>query len=303
MNWKKYLVSPPPTTCWSIDPGVVAAIRQDGKGMLHWAADPAPAGLFEVGPVGLQSVNREALAATLGSVQGRIQGANRAAVIVPTGWFRSFLLDFDELPRKEAELDQVVQWRLKKLLPVQPTELRVSSVPLKAVNDKRPLVTVVGVERAIAELEGAFVDVGVELGLITTRMFALAHHDGEGCRLWVQQEQGFLSLLLTEEGVPRLVRTKPMADGAEPAPAIVRELKLVLRFIRDTLSVASEITVEPSIEEAEVEAAVDAWCDEQDGVGRARSAVVPTFSQPGAAERLGPARTAPACKVLMEVAE
>jgi hypothetical protein len=303
MNWKKLLTSPPPTTCWSIDPAVVAAIRQDGKGMLHWAADPAPAGLFDVGPVGLQSLDRDALGASLGSVQGRIQGAGRAAVIVPTGWFRSFRLDFDELPRKAAELEQVVQWRLKKLLPIKPTELRISSVPLKPRDDLRPVVTVVGVDRAIAELEGAFADAGVELGLITTRMFALAHHAGGGCRLWVQQEQGFMSLLLNEETVPRFIRTKPLAGGAELTPTIVRELNLALRFVRDKLGVESDIELELSIESPEVESALEAWCAEQDRLRRATKADVPMFSQPGAAERLGPARTVPACRVLMEAAE
>jgi len=303
MNWKKLLTSPPPTTCWSIDSSVVAAIRQDSKGMLHWAADPAPNNLFEVGPVGLQSLDRDALASTVGSVQGRIQGTGRAAVIVPTGWFRSFLLEFDELPRKAAEVEQVVQWRLKKMLPVQPTELRVSSVPLNARDDCRPLVTVVGVERAIAELEATFAEAGVELGLISTRMFACAHDDSGGYRLWVQQEQGFLSLLLMEDGVPRLVRTKPLAGSADLTPTIDRDLKLALRFIRGTLGVEAEIEIELSIEDPEVEGALEGWCAEHDGVHCATRAAAPMFSQPGAAERLGPARTVPACKVLMEAAE
>ena len=85
MNWKKLVTSPPPTTCWNLDSSVIASIRKDGKGMLHWAADAAPSDLFEVGSVGLQSVDRERLAAAVGSVQDRIQGAARAAAVVPTG--------------------------------------------------------------------------------------------------------------------------------------------------------------------------------------------------------------------------
>ena len=112
------------TTCWVVDGAIVAALKRDSKGGVLWAAESATDGVFEVGPVGLQSVDREKLAALLSSLQPRIEGATRAAVVLPSGWTRTYLLDFDDLPRGQSDLDQVVRWRLKKLLPVKPSELR-----------------------------------------------------------------------------------------------------------------------------------------------------------------------------------
>jgi hypothetical protein len=197
----------------------------------------------------------------------------------------------------------VVQWRLKKLLPVLPSELRMSSVPLKARDGIRPLLTVAGVEKAVAELEKAFADAGVELGMITSRLFALASNGGDATRMLVQQERGFLSLLLMVDDAPRLVRTKPLAEGVGPTDAITRELKLAMRFIREELVVEDDIEVELSVEDADLVDTLEEWCGEQAGVHRSGRAAASTFTQPGAAERLGPARTAPVCNLIMEAAE
>ena len=107
-----------------------------------------PQGVCDVGPVGIQTVNRDRLSTALGAVQGRIDGARRAAAVVPTGWIRTHLFQFSDLPRRQSELDQVVRWRLKKLLPVLPSELRVSAIPQRAVDGQKPLLCMVGVERA-----------------------------------------------------------------------------------------------------------------------------------------------------------
>jgi hypothetical protein len=209
MNWQRLVTSPQPTTGWLLDGTVVAAVRRDREGTLHCAVEGMPSGAWEVGPVGLQSVDRERLMPALNAVQGRVEGARRAVVVVPTGWVRAHLLDFDEIPRRQAEVDQVVLWRLKKLLPVLPSELRVSTIPQRTGEGQPRLLCMVGVERAISELEESFAAVGVEPGLITPRLFALAQGAGDGARLLVQQEAGFLSLLLLVDGVPRLQRAPP----------------------------------------------------------------------------------------------
>ncbi len=300
MSWARLLTSPPPTTSWILDGAVIAALRRDPKRGVLWAAEGTPPGVFEAGPVGLQSVDRRKLVAVLGSIHGRLDGARRAAVVVPTGWTRSYVLSFQELPRRQKEAEQVVQWRLKKLLPVPPSELRMSLVNLTPTNGARPMLAMVGLERALAELEAAFREIGVEIGLITGQVFALAPTAAPGTRLLVQQEQGFLSLLLTESEEPRLVRTKHLASSGRLREAVRSELNLTLGYIRDTLGVAGELDLEIFAESAALEREIEDWRSGQTGVPRVPARPSPPFTVSGAQERLGVARIQPLWAVIAE---
>ena len=298
MSLARLLTSPPPTTSWMLDGSVVAALRREPKGGVLWAAEATPAGAFEVGPVGLQSLDRRKLVAALGSIHGRLEGARRAAVVVPTGWTRSYVLSFQDLPRRQRELEQVVQWRLKKLLPVPPAELRMALVTLAPTDGARPILVMVALERAFAELEAAFREIGVELGLITGQMFALAA--APGTRLLVQQEQGFLSLLLAEGDEPRLIRTKHLASSGRVAEAIRRELNLTLGYVRETLGVRGELGIEIFAESAVLEREIEDWRSAQEGLPRVPERSTPPFIVAGAEGRLGQARIQPLWAVIAE---
>jgi hypothetical protein len=301
MNWKKFFTSPAPTTAWLLDGDAVAAVRRDGDGSLHCAVEAMPRGVCEVGPVGLQAVDRDRLSAALGAVQGRIEGARRPAVVVPTGWVRTQLFHFTDLPRRQSELDQVVRWRLKKLLPVLPSELRVSAIPQRSVDGQKALLCMVGVERAVASLEASFSAVGVEPGLITPRLFALSSGIDGGRQLVVQQEEGYLSLLLVVDGVPRLVRTKPLAGGADIEPTVQRELQIASGFIRSDLGVTGEISVQVSAENTSVQDESTRWWREQDGIRLVSAVDRPPMLDPEIAARLGDARLIPMLRLAQGV--
>jgi len=293
-KWKRLLTSPAPTTGWLLDGSSVAAIRRDPKnGILHCAAEAMPEGAVEIGPIGLHAVDRPRLVAALSSVQGRVEGARRAAVALPTGWVRAHLLDFDQLPRRQAEIDQVVLWRLKKLLPVLPSELRVSTVPYRSQEGRQRLLCMVGIDRVLAELEAAFAEVGVDPGMFTPRLFALAHGRDHGTELVVQQETEFLTLLLVVEGEPRLLRTKPLPSGSEVEDGIRRELHLVTGFMRSNLGVENRITVTISALSDGADQELRAWWSEQEGASVTQDADWLPFVDPAVTEKLGRARIAP----------
>jgi len=303
MNWQQYLISPPPTTSWTLDGAVIAGLRRDPKGSVLWAAEATPEGAFEVGPVGLQSVDRRKLVTVLGSIHGRLEGARRVALVVPSAWTRSYRLEFQELPRRHGEVEQVVQWRLKKLLPVPPADLRLSLVPLPSGNGARPLLAMAAIERALAELEASFAEVGVELGMITSRYFALAAEDPPGPRLLVQHEEGFLSLLLTQGGTLRLIRTKPLAAAGRTADIVRRELGLTLGYIRETIGLKGEIGLEVSAESAQLEHEIEDWRTRQPGLTKLASPPPPDFAEGGAVDRLGMARIQPAWSLMTGAAQ
>jgi hypothetical protein len=265
MNLRGLLTSRPTATGWLLEPRFAAIVRRDGKGALHCAHTALPEGVLEGGPVGLQTVDRERLTAHLKPLQDRVGGARRAAVVIPTGWVRSHLLEFDHLPRRAGEQSEVVRWRLKKLLPVQPTELRLSIVSHQ-LGGHRQILSMAGLERALSELEAAFSALGVEPGLLTSRLFALAAESRQGLRVVVQHEPGFLSLLLDTDSGPRLLRTKPLPPGGDVWSDTTRELHLALSYIRENLSIGEPLGVLVAAGEGALEQALSEWWGAQPGV-------------------------------------
>lgn len=295
MKWKRLFTTPPPAAGWYLDSRMVALGCHDGKGRLDCACRELSAEAVAVGPVGLRAVDRAPLLEALGAVHEAVGGSRRASVVVPTGWVRTHLLDFAELPRRQPEVTEVVRWRLKKLLPVPPTELRLSIVPQAPVDGRRRLLVTVALERAMAELEGVFAELGVVPGLVTPGVLALASvgdDEEPGIRLHVQYEEGFLSLLLLDSGAPLLLRTKPLASRQAPWPTVSRELHLALTYIRDTLDVAARLEVKIAASTAEIDEELRSWWSGQDNVdvGPARAGLGDV--DPDILARIGSARLA-----------
>jgi hypothetical protein len=271
-------MSRPTSSAWLLEAGAVTAVRRERKGDLVCSRVALPAGVVEIGSVGLQGIDAPRLAELVRPLQERVGGSRRAAVVIPTAWVRTHLLDFDHLPRRGAELTEVVRWRLKKLLPVAPAELRIALVPIYGEGSQQVLC-VSALERSLADVEAAFASVNVEPGLITPRLFALARRTlpGGEPRLVVQHEQGFLSLLLTVEGRPRLLRTKPLPPTDEAWALTLRELHLGLEYIRANLDIGGELSVATSADASPVEESLVQWWSEQEGV-RAELESLPSCS-------------------------
>jgi hypothetical protein len=265
MNLKELLVSPPPATGWSLDVTMAAVVRRQAKTELRCAAVEVPEGTFEIGPVGLQSIDEDKLRPVLTRLQGEVEGSHRAAVVVPTGWLRTHLFEFEELPRRQADVHDMVLWRLKKMLPVAPSSLRLATVAQPPVDGSRQLLVMVGVERAIASLEAVFESIEVSPGLITPRVFALANKNvGQGTVLNIQQEGRVLALVLLVDGSPRVVRTKPLAG--RDWSVLERELNLTLGFIAKSLGIEGGITVGVSAEDDQLADRLAMWVVATDGL-------------------------------------
>jgi len=300
MNWERIFTSPPPNTGWVLGTTDAVVVHRVAGDEIHCAAEDLPAGAFEVGPVGIQAVNSEAIGPALARLKGAAEGARSAAVIVPTSWLRSFLIDVDRLPRKEEELLDVVRWRLKKLLPVAPADLRLSIVRQPETEGQRRLLVMAGIERAMDAIESAFKNIGVEVGLITTRLFALVPRGAGAVRpcLVIQHEESFLSLFLLAEGVPRLLRTKPLAVSGQVAGTVLREAGLTLGFIRDSLGLSSEIEVKLTCQSSDIDGELRGWLAEQDGLLPSVEEAAPPCGPTTVVNRLGAAKLAPAVAVV-----
>jgi len=185
-------------------------------------------------------------------------------------------------------------------LPIPSTELRLSVIRLPESGGQRRLLVMAGIERAMAAIEACYSAIGIEVGLITTRLFALVPRLAGATlpTLVIQHEESFLSLLLLVDGVPRLLRTKPLPHSVGGGETVLREATLTLGFIRDSVGVGGEIEVRLNSERPEMDATLRAWLADQAGLAPAAESLGPPCGPTTVVSRLGAARLAPALAVV-----
>jgi len=242
MNWKKLLASPPPSSAWVLsEERVFLAVRARKTG-LRGGSRPVAAGTFEVGPVGLQGLDRAALTPVLEAVNAEVGGGRRPAVAVPTAWARFQLLEFQGLPKRTDEARDVVRWRLKKLLPVPPADLRFDLLRFPGEGGAERVLVAMILERAAGELEAAFEEAGMVPGVLVPRLFLLGA-GGAGWRMVVELAEGLLALLVLHDGLSRMERSRTIPAGRSAVDVAGAELRLLAVHLRENLGVPDTVTV------------------------------------------------------------
>lgn len=301
MNWKSLLSTPPPDTVWSLDDHTVVVVHRDRKAGDRCAAVDLPDGIFELGSVGLKAIDSKRLAEVLTSLQEKIGGVRRAGVVIPTNWVRCFLMEAADLPRRRADLQDVLQWRLKKLLPVSPTDLRIAASVQNPMGDQKQVLCSATSEKAISALDAAFESAGISPGLIVPRLFALAlePETSPTRRVIVQQEASMFSMAVVADGGLRFVKTKPLPGSVESWGGAEREIGLAMSYIRNTMGIDGPVEAVVSASDEDLGRSTVAWFEGQPEF----TVRLPEFRQicPDAhlATTLGGARLAPMAALLV----
>jgi len=141
-----------------------------------WREVPLPGDAFHAGILGGPLRDPRAFGETLARLIGELPGAVKEASLVLTDpWLRVTFSEVGELPRGAEQRDEVLRWKLKRLVPFRVDELRISAVevaPLATQAEPRRLILGFAVEQLLAQLEEAFEAAGVRIGQITNRSLA-----------------------------------------------------------------------------------------------------------------------------------
>jgi hypothetical protein len=289
MNWRSLLTSPPPDAVWSIDQEIAVISRRDRGGVFRCAATEMGPGVVDLGTVGLQAVDATALAEILRTLHTRVASTSRPAVVIPTGWARCFLIEGTDLPTRRSDLDDVLRWRLKKLLPVPPAELRLTTVFQPSAGEARHLVCATIKEKAIAALERSFRELRIRPGLIVPRILALAL-PGESDRLVIEQDVDVVAMAVVASGGIRFLRTKPLPKDRAAWPDLARELDLTVNYIRDSLGITGPLEARCTARDPEVQQLIGRHLQEVDGLGPVQPSAGGVCPDAAIAHRLGPGR-------------
>lgn len=167
-----------------------------------------------------------------------------ASLVLPDGWLRVVFTETDDLPSKRSAQDEIVRWKLKRMVPYRIDELRTRHTEVRPLpNQAEPgrLLVGMGIEALLRQLEDAFKARGVRIGAISNASLSLlggvtaavAEHD-----LWVlaRSDGRAYTLVFVYRDEPVLFRHKALNGGVpeDALASIVRsDLNLTRTFLGD----------------------------------------------------------------------
>jgi hypothetical protein len=167
-----------------------------------------------------------------------VLGGARVALVLPDTAARIALVPAVEVPaRKPAEVQDLLRFRLRKSVPFEVRDARIAwAAPGDRPNDA--MVVAAASSAVVDGYEEACRSLGLAPGLVEVAGIALARaafpERTAGDGLLVNWDDGYLTLLLSRDGWPILVRTLSGAAAATPADAL-RELSNTLVYYRERL--------------------------------------------------------------------
>jgi hypothetical protein len=209
-----------------------------------YRAVPLPADGFHAGPLGGPLRDPRTFQALLEGFVKELPGVREASLVIPDAWLRVTFTESGELPRPGAARDDVLRWKLKRLVPFRVDELRIGAQevePLPDSSSEEPNRLLLGfaVDQLLTQLEDAFAAVGVRLGEITNTSLALISalgEEGPAPGFWalvVVEEEGY-TLAFVRGSEPILHRFKAFTGSlpeAARASLVTRDLKLTKNFL------------------------------------------------------------------------
>ena len=181
---------------------------------------------------------RAAIESALGSVGGR---SRDVIAILPDTAVRVVLLDFETLPSKAEEAEAVVRFRLKKSLPFNPDDARVSYHAQPAGTGIRVVAAVV-LNSVLQEYESAFRDAGYNPGVVMPSMLAaLGAADAERPTLVVKVDARTIGIAILDQEQLLLFRTLENVRGITiTGEQLSEEVYPSVVFFQDTYSLNIE---------------------------------------------------------------
>jgi type IV pilus assembly protein PilM len=175
---------------------------------------------------------RQAIESALGGVSGR---SRDVIAILPDTAVRVVLLDFETLPSKPEEAEAVVRFRLKKSLPFNLDEARVSYHAQTGGTGLRAIAAVV-LNSVLQEYESAFRDAGYNPGVVMPSMLAaLGAADADKPTLVVKVDARSIGIAILDQEQVLLFRTLENVRGVTiSGEQLAEEVYPSVVFFQDT---------------------------------------------------------------------
>jgi type IV pilus assembly protein PilM len=198
-------------------------------------------------------VLRQAIASTLGGLGAH---SHDVIAILPDTAVRVVLLDFETLPAKLEEAQAVVRFRLKKSLPFDPEEAKIS-YHAQSTDKGTQVVAAVAMNKVLEEYESAFRDAGYSPGVVLPSMLAaLGAADAERPTLIVKVDALTIGIAILDQDNMLLIRTLENTRGVTiTGDQLAEEVYPSVVFFQDTYNLNIERVYVSGLPETAVAAA------------------------------------------------
>jgi len=200
-----------------------------------------PASLFGVGPLGAPLRDAQIFGEQVQQIVNSLEGPLKdASLVLPDRWLRLNFTEITTLPRRPPDIQDVLRFKLKRLVPFRVEDLRVSATevqPFPNQEEPRRLLLGFAIDALMAQLEDAFAAAGVELGLITNTTLALIaslEHNlsAQDLAALITVQPGAYTVCYFQAGEPLLYRYKTLPENAHPSSSVRRDLRLTSGFVK-----------------------------------------------------------------------
>jgi hypothetical protein len=212
--------SPPHTFAAFADRLAYGRLSRGRDALLKVATVPLPVPWYQLGPVGVLQVERAGLEAALRTLLAGLEKVPRSASLtLPDAWVRALVVDAGPLPRHRDDAEEQLRWRLKKLLPCRPEDIRLDYLP---VGENGRQLVVLALEKPLATVEEVFAGAGVKLGRVEPLVLAVtALAPGRGPGVVVTVEGRSVGIAVVSGGRLVLLREKVLPESEARAQALL----------------------------------------------------------------------------------
>ncbi len=235
---------PPPPHVFALDARELryGCFHRGPQGFVYEADEvlEMPAEILGDGPLGAPMRKPQAFHGVLDDLLRRLPNpVKEASLVLPDSWLRLIFTELGELPRKAQARDEMLRWKLKRLVPFRVEDLRISATrvtPFPSQEQPLRLLIGFGIELLISQIEDAFAAAGIKLGRIVNTTLALAaslDHIVEARDLagLVAVYPEAYTLSFFRRGEPLLYRYKATGLASASGATVHRDLRLTDRFL------------------------------------------------------------------------
>lgn len=249
LSWIERLLGfepvPPPPHVFSLGPTELhyANIQRGPQGLVleDERLVELPAETFQPGVLGGPLRDARAFFEALGALVARLpKKVDQASLVLPDTWLRLTFTEVAELPRKSELREEILRFKLKRLVPFRVEDLRVSATavtPFPEQEEPQRVLLGFAIEPLLVQIESAFAAAGVQLGNITNTTLAtlaslepLLGDDDLAALLLVHPDA--YTLCYFRGGEPLLYRYKSFSEGGVDHDSVARDLRMTGSFVR-----------------------------------------------------------------------
>ena len=197
-------VAPHPLVACEIAPGYVAAARWSrGQGLEAFAVEALPPGAIVPSAVETNIQLVPEVRSVVGRVFARLRAKGQAiALLIPDPVVPVFVLHFDVFPRRRAEAEPLLRWRLKKSTPFEAEETIISFMRQAPRDEGVDIVTALARLRIVREYEQMIQSAGMTPGVvISSTLSAMPLLDDGRASLLARVAGKTLTIAIVREGI------------------------------------------------------------------------------------------------------